>query len=128
MHQIYAATLDVMHERYFHGERAIVPARALEDVFAEVGRDSKLKTRWIAVNTKAMSIGHEPKSAFEKHAATKISAGETAVEETRDGYYWRAAAIPLGEGCVACHTGFFKDSPKSPRFAALVIGVPVAAE
>src|SRR5690606_30997978 len=28
MHAIYAETLHVMHERYFHGSRAIVPARA----------------------------------------------------------------------------------------------------
>src|SRR5690606_3937881 len=55
LQRVYAATLDVMHERYFHGERAIVPARALEDVFDEIARESKINARWIAVNTKAMS-------------------------------------------------------------------------
>jgi len=128
MHRIYAATLDVMHERYFHGDRAIVPARALEDVFAEVARDSQIKARWISVNTKAMSINHEPKSDFEKRAATEIAAGKESVEVTEAGHYWRAAAIPLADGCVSCHTGFFNGPPKSPRFAALVIGIPVVKE
>ena len=128
MHRIYAATLEVMHERYFHGDRAIVPARALEDVFAGIERDSKIKARWISVNTKAMSLHHEPKSEFEKRAATAIAAGQAAIEVTRDGYYWRAAVIPLGDSCVSCHTGFFNGPPKSPRYAALVIGLPVVGE
>src|SRR5437870_2085923 len=38
LHGVYVATLEVMHERYFHDEKAIVPARALEDVFAEMAR------------------------------------------------------------------------------------------
>ena len=128
MHRIYAATLEVMHERYFHGERAIVPARALEDVFADVARDSQIKARWISVNTKAMSINDEPTTVFEKRAATEITAGKESLEAIEDGHYWRAAAIPLADGCVSCHTGFFNGTPKLPRFAALVIGIPVAKE
>lgn len=27
MHDIYAATLDVLHHRYFHRDRSIIPAR-----------------------------------------------------------------------------------------------------
>jgi hypothetical protein len=128
MHRIYGSTLEVMHERYFHNDRAIVPARALEDVFADVGRDSKIKARWIAVNTKAMSVTHEPKTDFEKRAAVEIGSGKESVETTEDGYYWRAGVIPLADGCVSCHTGFFKDPPKTPRYAALVIGVPVSGD
>ncbi|MFO1007996.1 MAG: hypothetical protein U0929_18705, partial [Planctomycetaceae bacterium] len=36
MHDIYTATLDVMHHRYFHREKSVVPARAMEDVFDEM--------------------------------------------------------------------------------------------
>ena len=128
MHEVYAATLEVMHDRYFHDERAIVPARALEDVFDEVAEQSKMKARWISVNTKPMSIHHEPKSEFEKQAATEISAGKSEFERIEDGYYQRAAAIPLSGGCISCHTGFFAGAPKSPRFAALVIRIPIAKE
>ena len=128
MHDIYAATLDVMHERYFHGARAIVPARAMEDVFAEIKRQSKVEAHWIAVNMKAMSINHEPKSEFEKRAAKEIAAGKTALEVVEDGYYRRAGAIPLANNCISCHDGFFKEPSKTPRFAGLVISIPVAVE
>ncbi|HET6880393.1 MAG TPA: DUF3365 domain-containing protein [Pirellulales bacterium] len=125
MHRIYAATLDVMHDRYFHNNRAVVPARAMQDVFAEIERQSKVEARWISVNTRAMSLDHEPRTEFEKAAAEKIGAGQDEYEIVENGYYRRAGAITLGGGCVNCHTGFFKAPPKSPRFAGLVISVPV---
>lgn len=128
MHDVYAATLTVMHDRYFHDERAIVPARALEDVFTEISQQSKIKARWIAVNTKAMSIQHEPKSDFEKDAAKELAAGKPELELIEKGYYRRAAPIALTGGCVGCHTGFFGGIPKSPRFAGLVIAIPLDEE
>jgi hypothetical protein len=126
LHEVYAATLEMMHERYFHGDRAIVPARALEDVFDEVAKKSQVKARWISVNTKPMSVHHEPRTAFEKQAAAEIAAGKTEFELVEQGVYQRAKAIPLGSSCVSCHTGFFAGEPKSPRFAALVIRIPIA--
>ena len=128
MHDVYASTLTVMHDRYFHDERAMVPARALEDVFAEMARQSKVKARWIAINTKAMSVQHEPKTDFEKEAAKAIAAGKPDLELIEKGYYRRAAPIALTGGCVGCHTGFFGGIPKSPRFAGLVIAIPLAEE
>jgi hypothetical protein len=125
MHKMYAATLETMHHHYFHGARAIVPARAMEDVFAEMARESNIEARWIAVNTKAMSVGHEPASAFEKQAAKELAEGKEAVEQVEEGYYRRAGAIPLAADCVSCHTGFFNTPPKTPRFAGLVISIPV---
>lgn len=128
MHRIYAATLEVLHHRYFHDSRATVPARAMEDVFAEMARQSRVEANWISVNTRAMSLSHEPKSDFEKAAAKEIADGKEEYELVQDGYYRRAGAIPLASGCVNCHAGFFKAPPKSPRFAALVISVPVKEE
>jgi hypothetical protein len=128
MHDIYSATLDTMHHRYFRREGAVLPARALDDVFAEVDRKTKIKTRWIAVNTPAMSINHEPETAFEKKAATELSAGKADVESTEKGYYLRATPIPLGAGCVSCHTRFGATDDKKPRFAGLVISIPVKDE
>lgn len=125
MHEIYSATLDVMHHRYFHRERSVLPARAMEDIFAHIDRQSGMQARWIAVNTKAMSINHEPATPFEKQAAREIAAGKTSVDVIEDGYYRRAGAIPLDAGCVSCHGGFFKEASKTPRFAGLVISVPV---
>lgn len=128
MHDVYAATLHVMHERYFHGERAMVPARALEDVFTEIKRQSRTDARWIAVNLKAMSINHEPKSDFEKSAAKAIAEGKSELEVVEDGYYRRAGAIPLADGCISCHAGLFKEASKTPKFAALVISVPLSSD
>jgi hypothetical protein len=125
LHNVYSATLHVMHERYFHDERAIVPARALEDVFEEMSQQSHVKARWISINTKPMSIHHEPKTEFEKHAAKAIGDSGESQEQIKDGYYYRAAPIPLGGGCISCHTGFFAGAPKSPRYAALVLKIKV---
>lgn len=125
MHRVYAATLEVLHHRYFHDTRAMVPARAMEDIFAEMARQSQVEAKWIAVNVRAMSLSHEPKSEFEKAAAREIGDGKEYYELVEDGYYRRAGAIPLASGCVNCHSGFFKEPPKTPRFAALVISVPV---
>lgn len=125
MHTIYAATLDSLHHHFFRRDRSVLPARAMEDIFAEVDRQSKIKSRWIAVNTTAMSVNHEPKTAFEKKAAAEITAGKTEFEQVDKGYYYRAGSIPLGSGCVGCHTAFFSKDIKTPRFAGLVIAIPV---
>jgi hypothetical protein len=125
MHDIYAATLEVMHHRYFHGDRAVVPARAMEDVFTEIQRHSKIEARWISASMDPMSLDHKPESGFEKRAAQEIAAGKSDVEVIEDGYYRRAGAIPLSAGCVSCHGGFFRTPSKTPKFAGLVISVPI---
>lgn len=125
MHDVYSATLGTLHHRYFHGDRATVPARAMEDIFAELKRNSKVESRWISVNTKAMSLDHDPKTDFEKRAAKEIADGKLEVEVVEDGYYRRAGAIPLGGGCLSCHEGLFRSTAKVQRFAGLVISVPV---
>ena len=128
MHDVYESTLDSMHHHFFRRDRAVLPARALDDVFADVDRKTKIKSRWIAVNTPAMSLNHEPQSAFEKKAALELTAGKDQYEATEKGRYLRAAPIPLGPGCVGCHTKFGGPDDKKPRFAGLVISIPVKDE
>ncbi len=128
MHEIYLATLEIVHENYFHGERAVVPARAMEDVFEIVKQKTDSEANWISVNMKAMSIGHRPKTDFEKTAAKEIAKGNGAYEAVEDGYYRRAAAVPLNSNCVGCHGGLFKTVSKKPKFAGLVISIPVQRE
>lgn len=128
MHQIYAATLEVMHHHYFRSDRAVLPARALEDVFAEMDERAKVKARWIAVNTPAMSVQHAPVTDFEKRAAEALASGKADFERVEDGYYRRAGVIPLGTNCVGCHTRFAQAPTKTPRFAGLVISIPVKAK
>ena len=125
MHDIYSATLDAIHHRYFHREKAVIPARAMEDIFAEMKLQSKSEARWIAVNLRAMSIDHEPETEFEKNAAREIASGKTEFETIEDGYYRRAGVIPLTGGCISCHEGSFKEPSKLPKYAGLVISIPI---
>ncbi len=125
MHDIYLATLEIVHDHYFHGERAVVPARALEDVFEVIKQKTNAEANWISVNMKAMSIGHRPKTDFEKMAAKEIAKGKGEVEIVADGYYRRAGAVPLNSNCVGCHGGIFKTQSKKPKFAGLVISIPI---
>lgn len=127
-HQIYTVTLDVIHEHYFHPSKAVLPARAMEDVFTEVARQTKVEGRWIAVNTKAMSVHHEPRTDFEKRAAKELAGGKEAVEVVEEGFYRRATPIPFTPGCISCHAGLFAPQTKTPRFAGLVVSVPVSEE
>jgi hypothetical protein len=128
MHQIYTATLNVMHDRYFHADRAVVPARAMEDVFADIERETGSRANWISVNLKAMSINHDPSTEFEKHAAKEIAAGELDVETVEEGFYRRATPIPLHGGCIGCHAGFSAQQSKKPQFAGLVISILVTTD
>ena len=128
LHDVYSSTLEVMHHHYFRAEGAVLPARAMEDVFADMAQLTKDKARWIAVNTEAMSIQHEPKTAFEKKAATELSAGKKEYELVENGVYQRAGVIPLRSSCVSCHAKHFSAPPKSPRFAGLVISISLNEE
>ncbi len=125
LHDVYSATLDTLHHRYFHGDRAVVPARAMQDVFDELSEKSQIEARWIAVNLKAMSLDHEPETEFEKSAATELAAGKAEFEVVRDGFLRRATPIPLGNGCVSCHGGLFQKPSKTPKLAGLVISIPI---
>ncbi len=125
MHDIYAATLEVMHDRYFHADKTIIPARAMEDVFSEMQRQSKVEARWIAVSFKPMNINNEAESDFEKRAKKEIATGKSEVETIENGFYRRVGAIPLGTNCISCHAGFFRKVPTKPRFAGLVINIPI---
>lgn len=127
MHTLYSSTLETMHHRYFHGDRAVVPARALEDVFTDIERKTHTQARWISASLKPMSIDHKPKTNFEKKAASEITKGASMVEKIEDGYYRRAGSISLSGGCTSCHSGFFNAST-SREFAGLIISIPVDRE
>ena len=128
LHQVYASTLRVMHQRYFHGDTVTVPARAMEDVFSEIAWRSKVEAKWISANVQPMGVNHEPRTDFEKRAAKEISAGKEEFEAVEKGYYRRAGSIPLVSGCISCHAGFLGMAPKTPRYAGLVISVPINDE
>lgn len=128
LHDVYSTTLDVMHHRYFRQDGPVLPARAMEDVFEDMEGLSGDKANWISVNTKAMSVNHKPATAFEKKAAAELADGRKEYEFVGDGVYQRAAVIPLRSSCVSCHTQQSGSPPDSPRFAGLVISIPLKVE
>lgn len=125
MHTVHLESLAAMHHRYFHGERAIVPARVMEDVFAGLEKQTHMKAHWISASLSPMSVNHEPKTDFEKRAARQLAKGVAFVETIEDGYYRRAGSVSLSGGCVSCHAGLFASTSTTPKFAGLVISIPV---
>ena len=123
--KVYLSTLEVMHHRYFHGQRAMVPARAMEDVFADVERELDIHAHWIAVNTKAMSLNHEPKTEFDKQAAAAIAEGKPEWAATIDGTFHLAVPVPLTSSCINCHAGMFREPPNKKSFAGLILRMPL---
>jgi hypothetical protein len=127
MHDIYAATLEALHHHYFHGDRARVPAKAMEDVFAELQQQTKMEARWISASLQPMSLNHAPKTDFETKAAKEIAAGKAEFAAVEGGYYRRAGSISLSGGCVACHGGLFQGEGRR-QFAGLVISIPITSD
>lgn len=125
LHHVFSSTLTVMHDRYFHQDQVVIPARAMEDVFSDVQKQTGVKARWIAVSFDPMNINHEAEDKFEELAARQIAKGEAQVEAVENGLYRRATAIPFQTSCISCHAGYFRKAPTKQKFAGLVISIPV---
>ncbi len=129
LHSTYEATLHTVHREYFsEAGRTPIPARVLEDVFYWVDEETHGETRWIAVNTEAMSIEHNPKSEFEKAAAKVLATGEEEFEQVDNGMYRRAGAITLFASCLKCHESSLTQLRTKKRVAGLVINIPVVSK
>ncbi len=124
MQGVYAATLEMLHQRYFHRDRSLLPARAMQDIFAEIEQRSQVKARWISASLPPMSNDHAPESDFEKRAAKEIAEGRDQLETSDGGYYRRAVAIPLDGGCLGCHAGRGRN-PIKKQFAGLIVSIPL---
>jgi len=126
LHDTYIATLHTVHRSYFdEDEREIIPARAMEEVFRQIDAETGGKTRWIAVNTPAMNIDHNPKEGFEKDAARELKKGKREFERVEDGTYLRAGAVSLFASCTKCHLSGLRPQQKVRSVAGLVMSVPV---
>jgi len=126
LHDTYIATLHTVHRSYFdEDEREIIPARAMEQVFRQIDAETGGKTRWIAVNTPAMNIDHNPKEGFEKDAARELKKGKREFERVEDGTYLRAGAVSLFASCTQCHLSGLRPQQKVRSVAGLVISMPV---
>lgn len=125
MHDYSVSMLEMLHHRYFHDDKVIIPARAMEDVFAELKLKTGAEVRWISGNMDAMNIRHEPKSDFELKAVKEFKAGKTQLETIEDGYFRQAGIVPFQSECINCHAGFFKTQTRAAKFAGLIISMPI---
>lgn len=124
LHGTIHDTLQIVHARYFReGERLMIPAATLKDVFKEVeGRDG-VKLRWLVVEGRAMNVDHEPQDEFEEAAARALASGEDRYELSEDGVYRFAGPITLGADCLKCHLP--NRSNNDDRTAGLLISMPI---
>ncbi len=129
LHEVYVRTLHTVHRTYFDEDsRDTIPARAMENVFTDIDRETGGRTRWIAVNTPAMNIDHKPEAGFEHDAARQLAKGEREFERIDDGVYRRAGAVSLFAGCTKCHLSGIRPQQKVRSVAGLVISLPVRAD
>lgn len=126
LHDVYAGALDVIHRHYFAKDKSVVPSFVLEEAFGRLRRQWKIEPRWISVNVKPMSLDHEPATEFERRASRELSTGRLAIEEITPGWYRRAGSISLHGECLTCHGASFVPPGGAPKYAALVISIPLA--
>lgn len=124
LHETVEAMLRVVHRDYYReDEKLPIPSLALEAVFEEVARSQQVELRWLAINTPAMNIDHNPQNDFEKAAAKALSSQDTEYERVEDGRYSRVATIVLSSQCLKCHLPS-RMSTKD-RAAGLLVSMPV---
>ncbi|MEX0818749.1 MAG: DUF3365 domain-containing protein, partial [Pirellulaceae bacterium] len=104
LHETIHGALQVMHRDFFReDEKLTIPSRSLEDVFRELARSFDVEVRWLAVNTEAMNVDHEPQSEFEKRAAQALASGKSEFESSDKDVYRHVGVIRLASQCLKCH-------------------------
>lgn len=124
LHEAFHGALQVMHRDFFdENEKHRLPVKSLEDVFEEMASRQHVKLKWIAVDTKAMSIGHKPDTEFEHAAVKALSSGESEFESSEDGVFKFAGTVRLSAHCLKCHKP--GRTSNEARSAGLVITMPL---
>ncbi|MEZ6068362.1 MAG: DUF3365 domain-containing protein [Planctomycetaceae bacterium] len=125
LHETLHGTLQVMHRDFFREDDGTrIPSRSLADVFSELEKSYEIKLQWLAVDTKAMHIDHEPQTDFEKAAVAAFKADESEYEQVDGDAYRYAGRIRLSAVCLTCHLS--RRSNNNDRSAALTITMPWA--
>jgi len=124
LHEAFHGSLQIMHRDYFReDEKLTLPAKSLEDVFEEMARTQKVELRWIAVDTKAMSVAHRPKTDFEHAAVKALANGKKEFETIESDSYRFAGKIRLSAHCLKCHAP--SRTSNDDRAAGLIITMPL---
>lgn len=124
LHETVHGALLVMHRDLFREDEGFtLPARSLDDVFAEMKRSHGVEMAWLAVDAKPMDVDHEADDDFEKKAARAIAGGEKEFGLMEGDRYRYAGRIRLASECLKCHLPDRKSL--DDRSAAVTISMPV---
>lgn len=124
LHTTIHATLQLVHDRYYHEDEALpIPAAVLKEMFPHLESEQQVKLRWLAVEGLAMNSDHKPRTPFELDAAEALKSGRNSYEKTVEDRYLRAAPITLTNHCLKCHVPDRKNT--NPRTAGLIISLPL---
>ena len=125
LHTSIHATLRVVHDRYYREDEGLpIPAAIMGDVFKELETEQNVRLRWLAVEGLAMNTDHLPQDSFETEAVKLLKSGKPFHEQSKDGFYRRAAPITLSSHCLKCHMPDRKST--NDRRAGLIIAIPVS--
>lgn len=124
LHGAMHDALQITHALYFRdGERLMLPAAAMKDVFKGMEERDGIKLRWLVVEGRAMNIDHEAQDEFEDEAVKALAAGQERYQLAADGVYRFAGPITLGADCLKCHLP--NRSSNKDRTAGLLISIPI---
>ncbi|MEW4491073.1 DUF3365 domain-containing protein [Thalassoglobus sp. JC818] len=120
-------SLQVMHRDLFQEEESLqIPSRSLEDVFGVLKRKYNVQLRWLAVDTPAMNIDHEPSNDLEKEAVRVLRNPEGHFESVEGNQFHFAGRIRLSTTCLGCHVP--RRSDNDDRFAGLLMTLDLRSE
>ena len=113
-----------MHRDLFREDEGFtLPARSLDDVFAEMKRVHGVEMAWLAVDAKPMDVDHEANDEFEKQAVKAIAAGAEEYGAVEGDRYRHAGRIRLASECLKCHLP--NRTSTDDRSAAVTINLAV---
>lgn len=127
LHETVHGSLLVMHRDLFReDEKFTLPARSLDDVFAEVKARHGVEMAWLAVNADAMDVSHAADDDFEKKAVEAIAAGAEEFDAVEGDRYRFAGRVRLASECLKCHLP--NRTSTEDRAAAVTIAMPVLGQ
>lgn len=124
LHDAMHSALQVTHDRYYREDEGLmIPAAALQEVFADIKSERNITLRWLVVEGQAMNIDHEAQDDFEKSAVKALISGKTFLDDTTPTTYRRAAPITLSNHCLKCHVPDRRST--RDRKAGLIVSIPI---
>jgi len=127
LHETLHGSLQVMHRDFFREDEGLtIPSRSLEDVFSELKQSYDLELHWLAVDTPAMNVDHQPTGEMQLKAAGALKDGDAEFEAVFEDRYYFAGPIRLSATCLSCHLS--RRSSNDDRAAGLMISMPLHTE